>query len=64
MRFGGDAVQAPLDDVLLLGVQDLLEEVEAVASELITNKEVEATARMARTLSTLLSLSTPRERNG
>jgi hypothetical protein len=64
MMFGGDAVQAPLDDVLLLGVQDLLEEVEAVASELITNKEVEATARMARTLSTLSSLSTPREING
>jgi hypothetical protein len=43
MRFEG-----PLDDVLL--GMDLFEEVEAAAYELGTNEEVEATARMAKTL--------------
>jgi hypothetical protein len=50
MWFGG-----PLDDALL-NVQDLLEEVEAVAYELSADEEVEAAATMTRTLSAPLVL--------
>jgi hypothetical protein len=49
MRFEG-----PLDDVLV--GMDLFEEVEATAYELGTNEEVEATTRMAKTLSAPLVL--------